>query len=223
VFQVAVRGSTNYAAVQERLYSAVIADVLDDLGYREQAMGPEVRPLDPSFRILGRALTVLAADVYEQPADPYEKELAAVDALTEGDVLVATTNGSKSCGFWGELLSTAAASKAARGAVVDGFTRDSAQIVEIGFPVFATGYSPLDSKGRLDVISYGDPIRCAGAWVRTGDLVFADRDGVVVIPEEVSEEAFSRALAKVDGEDGMRAALKKGMGVIEAYKEHGIL
>jgi regulator of RNase E activity RraA len=205
------------------LYSAVLADVLDDLGFRQQAMGPAIRPIESSLKVVGRAFTVIATDTYEVPNKPYEKELEAVDQLSEGEVLVATTNGSTSSGFWGELLSTAAVSKGARGAVVDGFTRDSEKIVRMGFPVFVRGYSPLDSKGRLDVISYGGSILCGGVEVAPGDLIFGDRDGVVVVPTAVERDAVRKALEKVEGEDGMRLALKQGMGVVQAYNEYGIL
>lgn len=213
------QNSLDFSALQEALYSAVMADVLDDLGFRHQAMDHVVRPLDTSFRLMGRAYTVLATDVYEIPEDPCLKELEAVDALDEGDVVVATTNGSVS----GALLSTAAVSKGARGAVVDGLTRDAEGIVRMGFPTFSKGYSPLDSKGRIDIIVHGVPIRCGGVAVEPGDLVFGDRDGGVVAPKAVAEEALSRAAEKVQGEDTMRSALKEGMGVVEAYKRYGIL
>lgn len=209
--------------IKDKLYSAVLADILDDHGYRNQAIDSGIRPISPAFKTMGRAFTVLATDVYEMPDNPYEKELAAVASLSSGDVLVATTNGSTSCGFWGELLSTAALSNGALGAVIDGFTRDSSRIVDLNFPVFVRGYSPLDSKGRLDVISYSRPISCGGVQVCTGDLVFADRDGVVVIPARLVSEVLPKALEKVVGEDEMRHALKQGMGVVQAYREHGIL
>jgi 4-hydroxy-4-methyl-2-oxoglutarate aldolase len=209
--------------IQEKLYSAVIADVLDGLGLRNQALDHNIRPLDPSFKLAGRAYTILATDTVEIPDDPYIKELEAVDGLTDGGIAVATTGGSTTAALWGELLSTAAASKGARGAVIDGFTRDSSGIIEMGFPVFTRGYSPLDSKGRIEVIAHGVPIRCGGVVVSPGDIVFGDRDGVVIIPENVANEVLLKATDKVEGESNMRRALQQGMGIVEAYKEHGIL
>jgi regulator of RNase E activity RraA len=119
-------GLLDFTMIEAQLYPAVIADVLDDLGYRQQAISNDIRPIGPGPRLVGKAFTVLATDVYEVPERSYEKESEAVDCLSEGDVLVATTNGSVSSGFWGELLTTAAMSKGARGAVIDGCTRDSA-------------------------------------------------------------------------------------------------
>jgi 4-hydroxy-4-methyl-2-oxoglutarate aldolase len=218
-----VRNPLDLSLIQEKLYSAVIADVLDGLGLRNQALDHNIRPLDPSFKLAGRAYTILATDTVEIPDDPYIKELEAVDGLTDGGVAVATTGGSTTAALWGELLSTAATSKGARGAVIDGFTRDSSGIIEMGFPVFTRGYSPLDSKGRIEVIAHGVPIRCGGVVVSPGDIVFGDRDGVVVIPEHAANEVLLKATDKVEGESNMRRALQQGMGIVEAYKEYGIL
>lgn len=217
------RDTLDFSAIEEKLYSAVIADILDDFGFREQALDHRIRPIEPTFKLVGRAFTILATDVYEVREDPYAKELEAIDGLTEDGVVVATTNGSSGAALWGELLSTAALSKGGRGAVIDGFTRDSNGIIEMQFPVFTRGYSPLDSKGRLEVIAYGGPIRCGGVSVSTGDIVFGDRDGVVVVPEAISGEVLLKATEKVEGESQMKSALQQGMGIMEAYREYGIL
>lgn len=219
----ATRNPLDFASIQEKLYSAVIADILDDFGFRDQAFDHGIRPIDPSFKLVGKAFTILATDVYEVREDPYAKELEAIDGLTEGGVVVATTNGSSGAALWGELLSTAAVSKGSRGAVIDGFTRDSNGIIEMRFPTFTRGYSPLDSKGRIEVIAYGVPIRCGGVVVRTGDIIFGDRDGVVIIPEGVSRDVLFKATEKVKSESRMKSALQHGMGIMEAYREYGIL
>lgn len=219
----ATRNPLDFSSIQEKLYSAVIADILDDFGFRDQAFDHGIRPIDPSFKLVGKAFTILATDVYEMREDPYAKELEAIDGLTEGGVVVATTNGSSGAALWGELLSTAAVSKGSRGAVIDGFTRDSNGIIEMRFPTFTRGYSPLDSKGRIEVIAYGVPIRCGGVVVRTGDIIFGDRDGVVIIPEGVSRDVLFKATEKVKSESKMKSALQHGMGIMEAYREYGIL
>ncbi len=130
-----------------KLYTGVICDVLDTLGFRNQALEADIRPVHPSMVIAGRARTVLSVDVYHIRDDCYDKEIAYVDSLTPGDVVVACTNRSPHTGFWGELLSTASKARGARGTVMDGFVRDVRRIVELGFPVFAPGMRPLDSKG----------------------------------------------------------------------------
>jgi 4-hydroxy-4-methyl-2-oxoglutarate aldolase len=213
----------DFSSAQEELYSAVIADCLDEVGLRHQAMDQYIRPIDPTFALMGRAYTVLASDTQEIVDDPYEKELEAVGGLSAGDVVVATVEGSGTAALWGELLSTAATSRGSRGAVIDGLTRDSNKVVEMRFPTFVRGYSPLDSKGRIEVVAHGEPIRCGGVPVSTGDIVFGDRDGVVIVPRDAVAEVLRKAAEKVSGENEMKAALKRGVGVEEAYKRYGIL
>jgi regulator of RNase E activity RraA len=208
---------------RELLTSALLADVLDALGHRHSALPPAIRPLRPDFRVLGRAATLSTVPVAADPSRPYALEMECVDALRPGEVLVATTNGDHGSALWGELLSTAARARGAVGAVVDGLTRDAARILAMNFPVFATGFSPLDSRGRLDAISHGQPIRIGGCIVRPGDYVLGDLDGIVVVPVELAEAAFARALDKARGENTVRAELARGRSVRAVFAEHGIL
>jgi regulator of RNase E activity RraA len=205
------------------LTSAVLADVLDALGHRASALPHTLRPLKPGWTILGRAATASAVTVAAEPARPYEGELECVDNLKPGEVLVATTNGHVDSALWGELLSTAARARGAVGVILDGFTRDAARILAMDFPVFATGYHPLDSKGRLDVIHHGTPIRIGACVIHPGDWVLADIDGIVVAPQRLAEQAFERALEKVRGENKVRDELQRGRSVREVFAEYGIL
>jgi regulator of RNase E activity RraA len=199
----------------------VVADVLDKLGYRSQVMRAEVRPLFPQAKSAGFALTVQTVPAREiTPAAPYAGELAAVDALQKNDVMVVSHS---DWSFWGELLSTAARYRGCTGIVIDGFTRDTRPIIEMGFPVFCRGIHSADSMGRLDVSAHNVPIQCAGVMVDPGDLVLADYDGVVVIPHAVAEVALQRAEEKVSGENVVRKALEGGMTTAEAFKKYGIL
>jgi regulator of RNase E activity RraA len=204
-----------------KLYTPVVADVLDKLGFRQQSMRPEVRPLFPTARAAGFALTVHTVPAREvAPAAPYAGELAAVDALRRDDVMVVST-----CewSFWGELLSTAARYRGCAGAVIDGHTRDTQAIMAMGFPVFCRGIHPADSLGRLDVTAHNVPITCAGVLVQPGDLVLADHDGVVVVPHAAAEATLKLAEEKVSGENLVRKALQEGMSTTDAFKKYGIL
>jgi 4-hydroxy-4-methyl-2-oxoglutarate aldolase len=205
----------------DRLYPAVVSDVLDRMGYRQQAMAPEIRPLFPEARLCGAAMPVLAVPAYSVPeADPYKLELEAVDRLGPGDVMVVShIEGS----FWGELLSTAARARGARGIVVDGYTRDSLSIIQMGFPTFVRGIHIADSLGRLEVAAYGVPVVCGGVRVSPGDLLLADFDGVVVVPGEAAEEAIAKAEEKVSGENLVRQHLQQGMPVSEAFRRFGVI
>src|SRR4029077_15285606 len=169
------------------LYTPVIADVLDRLGYREQCLRAEIRPLFPGAKAAGVARTVRTIPAPElAPAEPYKGEIAAVDALGSGEMMVVSE-----ChwSFWGELLSTAARYRGCRGVVIDGYTRDTRAIIAMGFPVFCRGVHPADSLGRLDVAEHDVPVRCGGVLVHPGDLILADDDGVVAIPQAVAEQA----------------------------------
>lgn len=206
-----------------RLYSAVLSDVLDHLGFRDQAMQARLRPVWPDAVVVGRAHTVLTVDVYDRRPDPYRLEIEAVDTLKPGDVLVASTGPSTRTCFWGELLSTAARGRGARGAVIDGYVRDVRRMQAMAFPVFAAGMSPLDSAGRSMVVEYGGIVACGGVVVHEGDLVVGDVDGLVVVPHEVEAAAIRQALEKVEGENRTRAALEQGLTLTEVYAMYGVL
>lgn len=209
--------------MEQQLYAAVISDALDAAGYREQALRHTICPLYPEAVVVGRAMPVLCVDVYEIPDEPYQQEIEAVDSLKQDDVLICSTNGSTRICFWGELLSTAARARGARGAIIEGFIRDARQILAMQFPVFMTGFSPVDANGRGDVVAYNVPIECGGVTVHPGDIVFGDIDGIVVIPQAVETTVIHAALEKVSGENRTRDALLAGATLREVYDKYGIL
>ncbi len=209
--------------VETNLYTAVIADVLDELGYRDRAMREYMRPLSADFTVAGWARTIACVDVHHTPAQPYALELEAVDSTLSGEVVVASTNSSKHNAPWGELLSTACVARGGRGAIIDGLVRDVKKILEIGFPVFASGIKPVDSKGRGIVLDYNVPVDCAGVLVNPGDLVVADYDGVVVVPAEVVKEVVRMATDKVTRENHSREELKQGAYLRDVYARYGVL
>jgi regulator of RNase E activity RraA len=166
---------------------------------------------------------VLSSDVYHVPENPYDMEIAAIDSVPPNYVVVAATNKSVRTCLWGELLSTATRARGGRGAILDGHTRDVRMIEQMGFPVFSTGNRPVDSLGRGRIVSYAEPVVCGGVNVREGDIVFADIDGVVVVPVEVEAEAIHRAREKARGEKAMRQRLLEGKTLREAFDEFGFL
>ena len=205
------------------LYAAVISDVLDGLGFRDQAMTADIRPVFAGATLVGRAHTVLSSDIYRIPDEPYEMEIRAIDSVPPDGIVVAATNKSTRTCMWGELLSTATRARGGRGAVLDGHTRDVRMIENMGFPVFATGMRPVDSNGRGTIISYAEPVVCGGVLVHEGDVVFADVDGVVVIPQAIETEVVRLAREKVSGENAMRDWLATGKTLREAYDRFGVL
>ncbi|MBZ0302832.1 MAG: RraA family protein [Anaerolineae bacterium] len=215
--------SQYYDLIEHQLYTAVLADVMDDLGYRRQCLRPSIRPLYPDAKVVGRAATMLAVDVDQQPAAPYALELRLLDELAPGEVVVCTTQGSERAGLWGELLSIHTRAKGSRGVIMDGLVRDATRIIQMRFPVYATGFLPADSKGRLEVIGIREPIEVGGIGVRDGDLVVGDYDGCLVVPREIEDEAVARALEKVAKEDTVRELLSQGASIQAVFKEHGVL
>jgi len=207
------------------LYTAVLSDVLDELGFRDQAMPPSIRPLDDDLVMVGRARTGAYREVYSVVAgdNPYALEIALVDDLKPGDVCVLGCGGSTRIAPWGELLSTAARARGAAGCLTDGFVRDIKPIRRMRFPVFHAGIAPLDSKGRGKVAEIDVPIRCAGVAVSPGDLVVGDADGVIVIPRAAEAVALEKAFAKVRGENDTREELERGTKLADVFARHGIL
>jgi regulator of RNase E activity RraA len=215
--------SLDFDLMKRELYTGILSDVMDGLGYRNQAMHADLRPVGPDMVLVGRARTALSVDVYYVREDSLEGEIALVDSLLPDDVVVACTNRSTRTGFWGELLSTAARARGARGAVMDGYVRDVRRIVQMEFPVFAAGMRPVDSRGRSVIMECDVPVECAGVAVKPGDIIFGDIDGVVVIPEEVAVEVVSAALDRVRKEDASREELERGALLREVYAKYGVL
>ena len=144
------------------LYSAVVCDVLYTLGFRQQAMPSTIRPLCPARSISGRVFTARAEVVHAILEGPYKLEIEAVERMVGGDVLVASCGEDHTCGFWGELLTTACLAKGIRGVVMDACTRDMWKIKELNFPVFGQGYNPADSKGWVDIVELEVPLFFGG-------------------------------------------------------------
>jgi regulator of RNase E activity RraA len=210
---------------RERLYAAVLSDVLDGLGYRHQVLPARIRPLDDGLVLVGRARTALYRDVYHVPRghNPYELEIALIDDLKAGEVAVLACGASGRIAPWGELLTTASRARGALGCVTDGLVRDVKASRELAYPVFHGGIGPLDSKGRGEVCAIDVPIECGGVMVHPGDLVFGDADGVLVVPEPIVAQTLRLALAKVEGEDRTRDELKEGALLADVFAKYGIL
>lgn len=213
----------NLPELQEKLYVAVISDVLDQMGYRQQATRSAFFAYTGTDKLLGRCKTTLWADVFNVDENPYEMELQAVDSCQPGDVLICAAGGSNRSGIWGELLSTAARNSGCLGVIVHGAVRDVAKMREMGFPVFATAKNVYDSQNRQKVIDLDVAVEIDGVVFNPGDLVMADEDGIVVIPRDVEAQVIEAALQKVDAENITRDAIKNGMKASEAYQKYGVL
>jgi regulator of RNase E activity RraA len=215
--------TVDLAQLREVLFTGVVADVLDTLGYRNQSPRIQLRPLTGVPTLVGRCKTTLWEDIFHDDPHTYDLELAAIDACQPGDVFIAAAGGSTRSAIWGQLLSTAARNAGCVGAIVHGTVRDVPQTTKMAFGMFALGTSPYDSMNRQKVVAVDVPVEIDGVCFHPGDLVFADVDGVVVVPREVEQQTIERALAKVSKENEILQAIQGGLKATVAWKRYGVL
>lgn len=211
-----------FALVKEHLYTPVVGDILDALGCYHQFFPQEVRPLRENMKLVGRAMPVLMIDVFGPQKKPFGLLTEALDQLEEDEIYIAT-GGTKRCAYWGELLTATARTRKAAGAVVNGWHRDTPQVLEQNWPVFSCGCYAQDSSVRTQVVDFRCPIEIGDVWVNPGDIVFGDIDGVLVIPQKYETEVFKKALEKAAGEKVVRKAIEDGMSATAAFAKFGIL
>ena len=219
------------ALIKNELYTAVIGDIMDKMGYTHQFLPPRIRPLRDDMFIAGRAMTVLEADVLDNLTDagnnPLLKRsfglmLEALDDLREDEVYICSGS-SPAYALWGELMSARAMQCKAAGAVVNGYSRDTKGILELDFACFSYGPYAQDQAPRGKVIDYRVPIDMEGVRINNGDMIIGDIDGVCVVPREIEEEVFERALEKARGERVVLNKIKEGMKAREAFDKYGIM
>lgn len=211
------------AELAGNLSSAIISDSLDAAGIRAQVLSSAITPLTPGNRIVGRARTIQYAPTEIDPDDPYDAAMDFIDSLDRGAVAVIATGGDTRTAYWGELFSAAAMGHGAAGAICDGPVRDVAKIRSLGFAVHAPGTRPIDFRGRMRVIDAGQPVRCGGTLVAPGDLVFADDDGVVVVPMAAESEVLERAVARATAERTVLGELLDGASLREVWERWRVL
>jgi len=220
-----------FELMRHRLFPAVVGDILDTMGYLHQYVAPTVKPLRSDMVIAGRAVPVLEADVYELQSSsgfsslgekPFGLMFEALDSLKEDDVYIATGS-SLRYALWGGLMSTRARHLKAAGAVLDGYVRDSNEILELNFPTFSHGTYAQDQGPRGKVIDYGVPIEFNGIRVNPGDIVYGDRDGLLIIPQAIEHDVITQALEKVSVENKVRLAIHSGMSTVEAFDKFGVM
>lgn len=211
-----------YQLMKSKLYTPVVGDILDAMGYYHQFLPQEIRPLHPDMKLAGKAMTVLMIDVYGPQKKPFGYLTEALDQLKENEVYVAS-GGNKRCAYWGELLTATARVKRAAGAVVNGWHRDTPQVLAQNWPVFSCGCYAQDSSVRTQVVDFRCDIEIGQVTVHNGDLIFGDVDGMLVIPEQIADEVIERALEKAAGEKVVRKAIEGGMSATDAFAKFGIL
>lgn len=220
-----------FLMIRDELYTAVVGDIMDKMGYFQQFLPPQIKPLHKEMFVVGRAMTVLEADWFEgdRPSShnellnkPFGLMLEALDSLQTDEVYVCTGS-SPRYALWGELMSAVALQRGAAGAVMNGYSRDTRGILNLGFPCFSFGAYAQDQAPRGKVIDYRCPITIEGVKVNPGDIVIGDLDGTCVVPRSIEHEVFTRSLEKARGERTVLKAIQNGMGAVEAFATYGIL
>ncbi len=220
-----------FELLKRDLYTAVVGDVLDQINLRHQFLPAGIRPLTPGMRIAGRAMPVLEADVFDDGREssrgplahkPFGLMLEALDDLKAGEIYLAT-GGSLRYAQFGELMSTRAMHLKAAGAVLDGYVRDGDQIEALGFPVFCHGLYAQDQGPRGKVVDFRSAVEIDGVRIAPGDLMFGDREGVLVIPRDAEGDVIARALEKAKTESAVGEAIKGGMSACEALEKFGVM
>ena len=220
-----------FALVQRELFTSVVGDVMDKLDLQHQFLPPQIQPLRQDMVVLGRAMPALSVDVFAERIagsanrlmdKSFGLMLEALDDLRKNEVYVNTGSSPRNA-LWGELVSTRARKLGSRGAVLNGYVRDTKAILNMGFPTFAFGSYGQDSAPRCKVVDFRIPIEVGQVRVRPADIIFGDIDGVLLVPVEVEDEVFTRALEKARGEKLVKKAIEKGSSAVEAFEKYGIM
>lgn len=213
----------NSEMIKEKLYSGIISDVLDGMGYRNQALAGGISPLTDDTVIFGPTFTSIGTTVYSMPENPLVAQCKVVDQLGEDEIYVLVTRGDYNCAVFGELFATAVNARKGAGVLLDGYARDVKALKEMKFPLFYKGRDVRTSKGRCEINECQIPVILDGVTIRPGDYIFGDIDGVIVIPKEVAEEVIRQAAETVEKENEVRTRLLNGSTLQKAYEEIGAI
>ena len=211
--------------MEKNFYAGALSDILDEMGYPECAVSPSamIHPLFPKAVCSGRVRTLLNAPMKTGTEDPYKLAIELLDSLKPGEVAVASSDKPLEAGIMGELSATAMQKRGCRGVVVDGYTRDARKIINLEFPTFVRGISPIDTTDRVAVVEYDCPVIIGGRRAKAGQIVFADLDGMVFIPEEIEMEVIHEAAQRVEVENEIRSKLDAGASMREMWDKYHVL
>ena len=210
-----------FETIRRTLYTPVVGDILDACGYYHQFLPQAIQPIREDFVLVGRAMPVVCVAVSGRQAAPFGRLTEALDQIEPGEVYLVT--GAYDCASWGEILTAAARTRGGTGAVIDGFHRDTRQVLAQNWPVFSRGRYAQDAGVRSSVVEYRVAVEIGGVRVAPGDLIFGDLDGVLAVPREVEQDVIERALEKARGEKVVRREIERGVPSTEVFRTYGIL
>ncbi len=198
-----------------KLDTTAISDALDRLGIAGQCLN--IKPLDPKFRLTGRAFTILYGPAGKPPGTVGDY----IDDVPPGHVVVLDNGGRENATVWGDILTWVAQTRGAAGTVIDGACRDTHLARKLGYPMYSRSYSMRTGKDRVQVEAMGGPVTIGEARVNQGDLLRGDADGVVCIPKEHEDQVLQVAEEVDRVEDQIRSLVRGGMTLVEARKQLG--
>jgi len=208
-----------------RLSSPVVYDILDKMGYPHQVLSNKIQPLAPNMVAAGPAFTIKGNDTIAGAPKAAIASYEAFRKMYAGCVLVMDMGHHTLSGPWGENTSLTAKMKGVAGCVMDGYTRDANQIVALDFPCWVCGLTPVFGEGRYRMEAVEIPITMSGHLTATvavnpGDMIFADRDGVIVVPKAIAEEVLLASEKLEEIEQEIRKELEAGGDREIVYKKH---
>lgn len=209
--------------IKTRLYSGVLCDVLDGMGYRDQIVPNDIVPLTDDTVIFGPAFTSIGTQVYSMPENPLIAQCKVVDQLKPGEIYVLVTRGEYCCAVFGELFATAVRQRGGAGVLLDAYARDLKVLKKMDFPLFYKGRDPRTSKGRCEINECQIPVKMGNVTIHPGDYIFGDLDGTVIIPKDLIDEVLDRAFATARKEDTVRDGLQNGDSLEKVYTEVGAI
>jgi regulator of RNase E activity RraA len=215
------RAEETLTARLARCYTGAVHDVLRETGHENVVLPAAIKPLAPQMRLAGPAWTV--SGHVDRTLSRHETLLAWCTLLSrapKGHVIVCQPNNHE-VALMGELSAQTLQARGVLGFVVDGGSRDTELVVAQGFPVFCAFLTPSDIVARWIPDRFGEPVTIGAVTIATGDYVLGDRDGVVVIPSAIAQEAVAKTEDVVATESEMRRALIAGMDPVEAYNKYG--
>jgi regulator of RNase E activity RraA len=209
----------------KKLYAALVSDALEHMGYHSQCMASGIYPLMHTMKVAGPAFTAHGIATPSRDEKVHDIRLGMFKSMTPGVVQIRDTQSDTSCGQFGEISATAAHAHGCVGAVIDGSTRDSNYLIDMGFPTFCRFRNPVEAFGRFMVVDYQIPIFVKGMdgllKINPGDYIFGDNDGVVVVPQDLTIKVLELAEEWFASEARSRQAMADGRDPFDVYEEYG--
>ena len=195
--------------------TATVSDALDRLGRPGSLLG--IAPLFDGARLCGPAYTVRYVTAGSPPGTVGDY----LDDVPPGGVVVLDNGGRVDCTVWGDILTAMANQRGVAGTVIDGVCRDVQRALGLSYPIYSRGRFMRTGKDRVEVSDVNRPVTVGGVQVRPGDLLLGDADGVIAVPQEITDEVAEICAVISEREDAILKDVLAGSSIAEARRNHG--